>query len=161
MGHAVSLQTKEKMSRIAKEKNFLLNNILKHSSIRPTKPEKIMIDLIVKHNLPFKYTGDGTCWVGGLNPDFVEATGEKVAIEVFGNYWHSSKRIGIRYYSTAYGRTEIFRKKGWALLIFWESELKSRQAEFIVLSRLHYSATHGNKQLTLNEVPYNYTVRSY
>lgn len=38
--------------------------------------------------------------------------------------------------------------------------LDGRRALQVALG-LHYSATHGNKQITLNEVPYDYTVRSY
>ena len=42
---------------------------------------KIIIDLINKYNLPYKYTGNGKFILGGKNPDFVNVNGEKICEE--------------------------------------------------------------------------------
>ena len=58
--------------------------------IKPNNLEKKIIELINKYNLPFTYTGDGSFIIGRVNPDFIEINGHKLALEVFGNYWHTT-----------------------------------------------------------------------
>ena len=86
---------------------------------RPTKPEQRMLDIITRHNLPFKYTGDGQMWIGKCNPDFINVNKTRQVIEIFGVYWHDildvSKRI------------EAFRQHQFACLVFWEDELKNER----------------------------------
>jgi len=107
------------------------------ANTRPTSPEQSLIDLIEKHSLPFKYTGDGSFWIENLNPDFVECNGRKLAVEVFGDYWHSPLlNSNVRYCQTFEGREELMHKYGWDLVVLWESELMSDSGENIVLSRL-------------------------
>lgn len=104
---------------------------------KPTKPEKLFANLVRKLGLSFRYTGNGTFWIGDINPDFVECNGKKIAVEVFGDYWHSPLlNPNIRYSSTYGGRKKILSKYGWKLIVFWGSELKSSRAEGIVLKRL-------------------------
>ncbi len=86
---------------------------------RPTKPEQRMQDIITRHNLPFKYTGDGQMWIGKCNPDFININKTRQVIEVFGVYWHDildvSKRI------------EAFRRHRFTCLVFWEDELTNER----------------------------------
>lgn len=100
---------------------------IKHSKInwnkKPTKPELQMIGLIEKYNLPYKYTGDGSFWIEYLNPDFVECNGRKVALEVFGDYWHNRKNMS--YCQTLEGRKAILERYGWKLVVVWEHELNT------------------------------------
>ena len=105
-----------------------------------TKPEQIFEEICEKNNLPFKYTGDGSFWIGGkpaLNPDFINTKGKKVCVEVFGNYWHST-RLGkdTPYIQTHEGRREKLKEHGWELIVFWENDLKRDDAEQLVLSKL-------------------------
>lgn len=97
---------------------------------RPTMPEKKLIEIIERHNLPFKYTGDGSFILEGLNPDFVEVNGRKIAIDVFGDYWHTLKADRESYNEE--GRKRIFAEYGWKLIVIWESELKSLPEEAII-----------------------------
>ena len=89
-----------------------------------TKPEKKFIKLIELHNLPFKYVGNGTFWIGypPMNPDFVHLK-KKIAIEIFGDYWH--RRPGIPKLQTEEGREAAFAKYGWKLAVIWEYELEN------------------------------------
>lgn len=110
-----------------------------------TKPELIFETICKKHDLPFKYTGDGSFWIGknpSVNPDFIECNGKKIAIEVFGDYWHSpllNHRIGED--RTLHYRKTILKKYGWKLVALWELDLKREDAEQFVLSELRKGGT--------------------
>lgn len=104
---------------------------------KPTKPEQKFIQLCQENNLPYRYTGNGSFWIGNINPDFIEIHGKTIAVEIFGDYWHSPLlNPRINYSATYYGRKETLSKHGWELIVFWESELNSPNAEQIVLNRL-------------------------
>lgn len=85
-------------------------------SRRPTDIEQIVIDIISKYNLPYKYTGNGSFLIGRLNPDFVNINGKKIAIDVFGDRWHEPSEVP--------ERTAIFAEYGWTLIIIWGHEVK-------------------------------------
>lgn len=110
---------------------------LSHLSERPTKPEQIFLDICKKYNLPFKYVGDGKFWIENINPDFVDCNGRKIAVEIFGGYWHSPiYNSKISYDRTYDGRKKILKKYGWSCIIFWDDELMNDDAEKIVLKRI-------------------------
>lgn len=88
-------------------------------SVKPTTPEKRFTKICEKHDLPYKYVGDGKFWIEGVNPDFVESNGRKIAIEIYGDYWHRLPNIVARDAQ----RTATLRKYGWKLLVLWEHEL--------------------------------------
>ena len=83
----------------------------------PTRPELRFMDLCQRHNYPFKYTGDGSFWIGypPLNPDFIHLR-KRIVIEIFGDYWHR--------YDDPQERVNAFKNYGWDCLVFWEHELK-------------------------------------
>lgn len=93
------------------------SRILKANQVRPNKAEKKLID-ILDSKFPdcWKYVGDGSFWIEGKNPDFVNINGKKQLIELFGDYWH--KNLAHQ------SRIELFRKYGFDTLIIWASELK-------------------------------------
>jgi G:T-mismatch repair DNA endonuclease (very short patch repair protein) len=92
----------------------------------PNTPETRMIDVLKKHNLPYRFVGNGELIIDGFNPDFVNCNGKKVLIEVFGDYWHTRKDWEER----DERRFESFLSLGYATIVFWEHELvKSRQVK--------------------------------
>jgi len=97
-------------------------NMVKALHKRPTTPEQKLIDIITKYQLPFRYTGDGSFIIAGLNPDFVNINGLKVAIDVFGDYWHGERANSLTY--TEQGRKVRFAEFGWNLVVLWESQIK-------------------------------------
>ena len=95
----------------------------------PTKAELKFSEFCERYQLPFRYTGNGAIWIGGLNPDFVSTEVERVAVEIFGEYWHSPLFIPSLDDKRTYdGRIEFFRKLGWKLVVIWENEVGNDSA---------------------------------
>ena len=93
--------------------------------IRSTQPEQSLIDLIYTFNLPVKYVGDGSFWIGGKppkNPDFIFLD-SKIIIEVFGDYWHSEEVQGVKPEQHMQDYINHYKKYGYKCLIFWENEV--------------------------------------
>lgn len=98
-------------------------------SRKPTNLERIFNALIDKYSLPYKYVGDGSFVIGGLNPDYININSKKIAIEIFGEYWHKYAR---EYRRTEEGRRAILREFGWDLIVIWENELKTLPDDIIL-----------------------------
>lgn len=128
-GKRISEKTRKKMREARKaRKGFPQHH---------TKAELKFEAICKKNNLPFKYTGNGSFWIENINPDFVECNSKKIAIGVFGDYWHSPLlRSKIPYSQTYKGRKKILRKYGWKLIIFWEKDMLRMDAEQFVVAEL-------------------------
>lgn len=102
----------------------VVRGVLESSFKRPTGAEAKLIEIIEKNALPFKYVGNGQQVIAGLCPDFVHNNGDRMVIEVFGDYWHSEKNPKLTWNRTVEGRKKIFSKAGYRTLIIWEHELE-------------------------------------
>ena len=101
-----------------------------------TRPERIFEALCKEYHLPFKYTGDGSFWIGRANPDFTHTT-RKLVVEVNGDYWHSPLlNKNVQYSATVEGRRKQLKEYGYKLIVLWESDLLREDVEHFVLSRL-------------------------
>lgn len=112
-----SQEMRKYLSQLAKERvkdPEYMRKIL--SNRRPTDIEQRIIDIIEKYSLPYRYTGNGTFKVDGKYPDFVNTNGEKIAIDIFGDRWHSPDEIP--------ERKAAFAEYGWRLIIIWGHEVK-------------------------------------
>ena len=98
-----------------------LKQILKFKS--PNKPEKRMIDIVKRNNLPYKFVGDGALIINGYNPDFANCNGDKLLLEVFGDYWHNRPDWKERDEK----RLKAFESLGYRTLVFWEHEIIERR----------------------------------
>ena len=124
------------MQRYGKRDEFERKKFL-GMHIRPTEPEKQFLEICQNHDLPFRYVGDGQFVIAGLNPDFIHNNGEKIAVEIFGTYWHSPLlRPKICPSQTLITRKKIFQQQGWDLIVFWEDEVMCKNGEQIVVKRL-------------------------
>jgi DNA-binding transcriptional regulator YiaG len=126
--------TKKRLQTIRKDPTFrykLIKNVQRMLKRRPTKPEQKLLEIIRKNNLPYTYVGNGSFWIGPLNPDFVNNNGEKVAVELFGDYWHRIKQ-SIPFHQQIEGRRQILQRYGWTLKVIWEHELNKLPEEEIV-----------------------------
>ena len=95
-------------------------------AIKPNKPETIIINLLKKYNLPYKYVGDGQFTVGYKNPDFVNVNGQKKVIEFNGLYWHlqQNKPKNWTKQQEEARMNKIYSKYGFKCLHIWGDEIK-------------------------------------
>lgn len=100
-----------------------------HNSMKkPTSIEKAFMLLIQEYNLPFKYVGTGKFWIGTYNPDFIHNS-KKIAIEIFGSYWHSPLfNPKVKERQTINKRTAEYKKADWDCIVIWDYELKNTSA---------------------------------
>jgi len=95
----------------------------------PSSLEIKMIGLIKKFNLPYIFVGNGKFWIENCNPDFINCNGEKNAIEVFNREHKEKFRGGIDEWKVK--REKIFRKYGWKILFFDETDVNENIIEKI------------------------------
>ena len=110
------------------------------NGIYQSEDERIFAEICKKHNLPFRYVGDHSLWIGKeqkLNPDFIEANGKKVVIEIFGAHWHSpllNSNLEERHVLTY--RKKHYSRYKWKSVFLWDTDLRRNDAEAFVLSIL-------------------------
>ena len=104
-----------------------------------TKPELVFVGFCGKDNLPFKYTGDGSFWIGkgkdAINPDFVHLT-KKIVVEVFSWFHDELRNRHVQPKSRYEDRKKIFKKHGYKMVVFWQEDLDREDADQYVLSVL-------------------------
>lgn len=132
---SVKCSSKWQMENTDKIKKMRKGNIQK-----PTKPELIFEGICQKNNLDFHYVGDGQLWIGKrkkLNPDFIEANGKKICIEIMGAYWHSRLlNQKLREDALMPYREKHYKKYKWMPIFIWDTDLLRKDAEQFVLSEL-------------------------
>ena len=105
-----------------------------------TKPELIFEQICKKNNLDFHYVGDGQLWIGKdkvLNPDFIEANGKKICVEIMGAYWHSPLlNKNLRENALQSYRENHYKKYKWQPIFIWDTDLLRKDAESFVLNEL-------------------------
>lgn len=113
-----------------------------HQGGKKTKPEEIFIEICKRNNLDFHYVGDGSLWIGKkgekqLNPDFIEANGKKICIEIMGAYWHSRLlNRNLREDALLPFREKHYKKYKWIPVFIWDTDLLREDAEQFVLNQL-------------------------
>ena len=70
-----------------------------------------------QYGWPFRYVGDGACWIARMNPDFVHSERKHICIEVANRYHHQGD------WSTR--RQDAFTRVGWVCLVVFEDELEN------------------------------------
>ena len=107
-----TLQNKWKDKKFA---DYMLN--AQSRSHNPNKSEQYLFDFLESF-WPgmWEYTGDGSVWINGKNPDFIHKNGKKLIVELFGDYWHRGQ--------DPKNREEAFSVFGYKTLVIWERELK-------------------------------------
>lgn len=132
-GKHLSEETKQKKREARKRQRMPTHH---------TKPELVFEDICKQNNINFHYVGDGQLWIGKkggrqLNPDFIEANGKKICVEIFGDYWHSPLiNRNMNEYGTLEYRRQHYRRYKWQSIFLWETDLKREDVEAFVLSTL-------------------------
>jgi len=88
----------------------------------PSSLEKKFQAIINKHNLPYKFVGDGSFIIGHRNPDFINTNSKKIAVEVYARYYKKRHKLSIEEWKAE--RTKIFREYGWEIIYFDEVQVK-------------------------------------
>lgn len=95
------------------------DRLRKLAAERPNKSEVALAKVIERNRLPYRYTGDGSVWIGGRNPDFINVNGKKQLIELFGEHWHPIFDVA--------EKVNLYKEYGFDCLIIWEEELKDEE----------------------------------
>ena len=102
-----------------------------HTSVKasPNKAEKRLLG-IINEVCPnqYKFVGDGSFIIDGLNPDYVNVNGQKKVIELFGKAFHHTKVCAWKLppRRTVRGRRKAFAEFGYEMLVIWDDELKAK-----------------------------------
>ena len=109
-----------------------------------TAPEKKFEEICIKYKLPFVCNVSAKQHIGNAIPDFVH-TSKKIALEVFGDYWHSPLiNRNVSEVQTVEGRTAQLKAEGYKTIILWESDLMREDAEEFVLHEMHKCNIYSN-----------------
>jgi hypothetical protein len=125
-GHDMPQEVKDKISKTLKirwenmniaEKDQMIRTLREKANIRPNRAE-IELNNVLDAILPneYKYVGDGSFILGGMNPDFMNINGQKKLIELYGDYWHKD--------DDPQERIDYFKQFGFQTLVVWEHKLK-------------------------------------
>ncbi len=91
--------------------------IIRGNRFKQTEPEQIIERLLDDlFSGEYVFVGDGRYSIGGKCPDFLNITGKKKIIEVFGE-WHHHE-------DNPQERIDFFKEYGWDCLIIWQHELQ-------------------------------------
>lgn len=137
-GRHLSQAHKTKLSNILKGRPSPLRGIkLTKERIRkmmrrrlPTSLELKFQAIIDKHTLPYGYVGNGAFILGNYNPDFINVDGEKIAIEVYSTYYKKRHNPNIGQWKSE--RREIFKKFGWQIMFFDETQVNEEYVSKIL-----------------------------
>jgi len=111
-----------------------LRAILKGLFKRPTSYEERFIELCKKHNLSFKYVGDGSFLIAGRNPDFMECNGKKILVETYDSFWHPKN------YQEK--RASLFAKYGFKTIFLSEGDLFAHDWEEHCVAKINQEVTN-------------------
>lgn len=89
--------------------------------------------IINKNSLPYKYTGNGMFFIGKKCPDFISTDGEKIAIEVYHDFF-KIKGFGSEE-NYVKSREKTFNTYGWKGLYLNDSDLK--KSDDFIISKLN------------------------
>lgn len=148
-GHPMSEETKKKISEANKGKSIRHEGSFKkgqHSSPEtefkkgnkhslkiikkiltrriPTSLENKFQKIVDKHNLPYKYVGDGKFFIERYNPDFINTNNEKIAVEVYARYYKKRNHENIEKWKE--DRQKVFNRYGWKIIFFNEIEVNEK-----------------------------------
>ena len=121
-----SEEYRQKISQITKklftDEKFLL--AYQNGMHQSPNSKEIYLDNILDElfNNEYEFVGNHSLWIGGKNPDFINKKNKKL-IELFGNYWHSEKIVGVDTKTHELDRINHFNDYGYDTLIIWENEL--------------------------------------
>lgn len=119
----------------------------KKGSVSVTKPEQVLLDIIKDFELPFKLNR-GDLVIDRYVPDFIPTNGNRVLIEVYGNYWHNQNRYPG--HKDSY-REKTYKELDYRLIVFWESELYNLSDLTVAMLIIDFCHNNENTELAVVE----------
>ena len=119
---------KGKRGLVSKEtnKNLIRSKDAIRRSLRRRPMSSLEIkfqDIINKHNLPYKFVGNGSFFIERKNPDFININGEKKTIEVYARKHKNEFRNGGEE-GWKREHIEVFNKYGWDIIFIESCQIK-------------------------------------
>jgi very-short-patch-repair endonuclease len=100
-----------------------IKSVIKGLKRRPTKPEKAFMQIVEKHNLPYRYNGNrGHLIIGGRVPDFYNIHSKEV-IEILGRAFHDPNHPSPFPKRTPEQLVHHYAKFGFKCITLWEDEV--------------------------------------
>jgi len=96
----------------------------------PSLLERKFLNIVDKYKLPYKYVGDGSFFIEKKNPDFININGKKIAVEVYARYYKTRDNRDIEKWKEH--RSSLFRKYGWSVIYFDETEVNEKNVIFLL-----------------------------
>ncbi len=90
----------------------------------PSSLEEKFQKIVIKHNLPYKFVGDGSFFIEQFNPDFINTNSEKIAIEVYMRFYKRLNFPDIEEWKKE--RAKVFTKYGWHIVYFDEIQVNEK-----------------------------------
>jgi hypothetical protein len=87
----------------------------------PSSLEVAFQSVIDIYKLPYRYTGNGSFIINGMNPDFINTNGKKIAIEVYARYYKLRNVVNIDEWEK--DRSKKFAELGWRVIFFNEMQV--------------------------------------
>ncbi len=103
------------------------------ATLRNGEPNKAeaKLDRMLQQLFPgeYKYTGNGSFIIDGMNPDWVNVNGQKKVIELFGEHVHDPEQAfcHVPKRQTYRGRKEALAVFGYTSLIIWSRQLRDEK----------------------------------
>jgi len=120
-GQTRTKEVRDKISKALTGRKLSAEHI--RNTLRRRTPSSLEVkfqEIIEKHDLPYKFVGDGSFMIGRKNPDFININGEKIAIEVYARYYKLRHTETIKEWKEE--RRKVFKEYGWSILFFDETE---------------------------------------
>lgn len=96
--------------------------------------ERKIINLIKHNNLPYKFVGDGSFWLGNRNPDFINTNGEKKLIEVYGSFQKKRNYGSVKKYENH--RIQHYKAYGFKVIFINEKQLLNKNWDKLCLFKI-------------------------
>src|SRR3990172_6973412 len=122
MRKAHSAEAREKIRKFLTGRKLPPEHVKNAMRRRPITSLELAFQKIVQDNkLPYKFVGNGAFIVDGLNPDFINVNGEKIAIEVFSRFYKEIDGGTVEEYKSE--RIKRLSPFGWRLFFFDETQV--------------------------------------
>lgn len=123
---------KDKISKTLKGRKQSKEHIRKRLKRKDKSNLEIKFENIINNlNLPYKFVGNGSFFIAGKCPDFINQNGERIAIEVFARIHKEKFRDG-GLNKWKKDRKKLFESCGWKIIFFDETQVNEENVKSIL-----------------------------